>query len=185
MRELIERLSAYYKRSPATVGDWITGDGTFYRRLAAGAGARPKRAEQVLQWCSDRWPDDLSWPAGVERPAPNPAALWEQPSPAPVAIAAARRARERLWDLMFSNNPNEAAINAAETVALRIGMRLDPRTKQVACPDALCAAVGAERRVYDGVVARYTKGRFPIPRRRSKAREIWTALRASGDVRFQ
>ena len=140
----------------------------FCRRLASGAGIRPKRARHVLQWCSDRWPGDLSWPSEIERPTPNAAALWEQLSPALICVAAAAEARAK------------GALAEAE----RIGKRLDPDTTQVACPDALCAALGMKRAVYDKVVARYANFRGR-PRRRSAASRMFRALREAGDVRFQ
>ena len=182
---LLERLAAHFGRTPATVGRWVTSDGAFHRRLASGAGIRPKRAQRVLQWCSDRWPEDLPWPSDLERPTPNPAALWEEPSPAPICIAAASRARERA----LAAPPGSEAEQRALAEALRIGSRLDPAIGQVAYPNALCAALGVQRGVYDNVVAQhgYHRGRprRTRVRRYSDSADMFAALRRAGDVRFQ
>lgn len=44
------------------------GDGRFFDRLRNGAGCTTATAESVMAWFSDHWPDDLPWPAGIQRP---------------------------------------------------------------------------------------------------------------------
>ena len=169
------------------MGTWTTGSGAFYRRLESGGSVRAKRCGEVLQWCSDHWPNDLTWPAGLQRPAPNAEA---PPPPRAVAVHAVRRAMERYLAAM-DDETREAAMRDA----LEIGMRLDPATGRVACPDALCIALRVERHTYDYVVSRYAMRPKTWPRRsarqsaflgsQSATDKMFRALRDAGDVRFQ
>ncbi|NEX47639.1 hypothetical protein [Pseudotabrizicola algicola] len=44
------------------------GDGQFFKRLREGKGCTVKTATAVLQWFSDNWPEDLTWPSDIPRP---------------------------------------------------------------------------------------------------------------------
>jgi hypothetical protein len=54
-----------------TLGVYITGNSHFFERLREGKTCTIKSAWLVLHWFSDRWPDDLEWPEGLVRPAPE------------------------------------------------------------------------------------------------------------------
>ena len=81
--------------------------------------------------------------------------------------------------------PNPAERRAAAAAALCIGGHLD-ESEQIACPAALCAALGLNnRRVYDNTVARYAHGRRRQPPRAGSATaRMLAALKGAGDVRF-
>ena len=97
----------------------------------------------------------------------------------PDAVAAARAAFARVVD---ATSPAER--EAAATEALHIGTQLDPDSGQVACPAALCAALGVPRFVYDDVVRRYA-GKAPThPRPGSRPARLLAALQHAGDRRF-
>ena len=68
---LIEDLALELRRSPHTVGRLASGSGDFYIRLKRGHDLTTRRAERVLQWFSDNWPEDLPWPSDIPRPEPR------------------------------------------------------------------------------------------------------------------
>lgn len=80
-----------------------------------------------------------------------------------------------------------AARRAAAEAAFAVGARLGPRGR-VACPNALCAALGLRRQTYDDVVRRYAtdapRRRPRPPRAGSAAARMLAALQRAGDVRF-
>ena len=189
---LIEIAARATGRQPSTMGRLAsgvggrTGDGSLYSRLRAGGTITIRRAERIAQWLSDRWPEDAEWPADIPRPAPATAERAQddhsEPSPVSDPVAAARAARERMLDALLAHD--DAAADAAEAEALRIGGRLNAAGR-IASPAALCAALGVDRRCYDNTVGRYAHGRAEHPpRRRSDTARMLTALRAAGDVRF-
>lgn len=46
------------------------GLGRAFDRLSGGHSVTLRTARRIIQWFSDRWPDDLEWPEGLVRPAP-------------------------------------------------------------------------------------------------------------------
>ena len=74
------------------------------------------------------------------------------------------------------------ARRAAAAEAFAIGARLDEATGRIACPAALCAALGVDRQVYYDAIRRHRGGR--PPRRGSAAARMVAALRRARDVRF-
>ena len=68
---LIERYAQASGLSPHSVGRYAGGSGDFYGRLQRGHDITTRRAAHITQWLSDRWPDDLEWPVGIERPTPR------------------------------------------------------------------------------------------------------------------
>ena len=69
---LIEIAAEATKRSPHTVGRWVSGDGTTYRRLRDGRDITIRRAMRIMQRLSDLWPGAADWPIDIPRPAPTP-----------------------------------------------------------------------------------------------------------------
>ena len=56
--------------SRGTVSDRVFGAGHVLGGMAAGTrDCSTGTYEKALQWFSDNWPDDVSWPAGIDRPA--------------------------------------------------------------------------------------------------------------------
>jgi light-regulated signal transduction histidine kinase (bacteriophytochrome) len=55
--------------SRATIGKRALNDNTFYARIETGAGFNIKTFDRLIQWFSDNWPADVTWPAGIDRPA--------------------------------------------------------------------------------------------------------------------
>lgn len=60
------------RRSLSTVSRLATGSGKTIARLKDGRDITIRRAERILQYLSDRWPDDLEWPDDIPRPEPTP-----------------------------------------------------------------------------------------------------------------
>ena len=168
--ELGGRYAAHHQMSLRTLGVYCANQGEFFLRLARGADVTAGRANRIAAWFSAQWPNDLTWPVGVARPAE------------PAAVGAARAAFKALVDA-----PNSAARRGAAVKALKIGSRLDG-TGRIACPGALCAAIGVKPQVFEDVVRRYSngrrRGRGTAPRAGSTTARMLAALREAGDVRF-
>lgn len=57
----------------STVSTYVAGDGKFFRKLEEGpASCTLARAQRIIRWFSDNWPEDLAWPADIPRPAQSP-----------------------------------------------------------------------------------------------------------------
>jgi hypothetical protein len=44
-------------------------DARFFDRVETGGGFTVRTYDHVLNWFSHNWPDDLAWPADIERPS--------------------------------------------------------------------------------------------------------------------
>ena len=173
-------------------------------RLRAGCTITARRTARVAQWLSDHWPAGAEWPPDIPRPEPQPCARKEcrtcarRPisigsetperqisgqAQAPGAIriddpvAAARAAFDRMVD---ATNRDERHAAAAEAFA--IGARLNEATGRIACPAALCAALGVGRSIYYDAIRRHRDGQPARPG--SAAARMVAALKQAGDVRF-
>ena len=164
-------------------------------RLRAGSSITTRRVARIAQWISDNWPTDHPWPADIPRPAlspPNPSAppadeTAAPPTPGAAAtrkairetVAAARERRDaaaQAGDVDAIRRHNEEAIVAALTLN---------GNGQLADPEALCAALGVRRHVYDDVRRRYAGHPERQPRNSKEAvGRMVAALRLSGDRRF-
>lgn len=67
--DLAAALEAGAGVTPATIGKRALNDNTFYARLESGAGFNIKTYDRLACWFSENWPQDLEWPASIERPA--------------------------------------------------------------------------------------------------------------------
>ena len=72
MSTTLSLMNTYAKRRRiklSTLGKHMIGSSTLAERLAEGR-VQIVTIRRVEQWLSDHWPDDLDWPAEVERPEP-------------------------------------------------------------------------------------------------------------------
>ena len=163
--------------APSTASRCVTGNGDTLARIEAGGSLTTRRARAITAKLSALWPADLPWPANIPRRPPVCDSQPESQIADPVAAAGAAFAR-----VVDATSAAEREAAAAE--ALAIGARLDPATGQIACPAALCAALGFPRFVYDDVVRRYA-GKAPTrPRPGSRPARLLAALQHAGDRRF-
>lgn len=65
---LAETYAAHRGLKLSTVSTYAAMDGKFFSKLAVGAGCTMKRAESLLGWFVENWPNDLEWPRTVPRP---------------------------------------------------------------------------------------------------------------------
>ena len=160
-------------------------------RLRTGCTITVRRTARVAQWLSDHWPAGAEWPPDIPRPEPQPCARKDcrtctrRPSAlgseAPDCqigdpVEAARAAYDRMVD---ADGP--AARRAAAAEALAIGARLN-EAGRIACPAALCAALGVGRSIYYDAIRRHRDGQPARPG--SAAARMVAALKQAGDVRF-
>lgn len=69
--------AASRKVSLATLGRLAAGDWRFFDRLDDDAKTfTARKYDEVISWFSERWPEDVTWPSEVSRPAA--AALVEE-----------------------------------------------------------------------------------------------------------
>jgi len=66
--KLAETFAAHRGLKLSTVSTYAAVDGKFFRELKSGAGCTLRRADRVLNWFHNNWPDDLAWPSDVPRP---------------------------------------------------------------------------------------------------------------------
>ena len=70
----LPRVAELYARRKSikvsSLGVYAAGDSRFFECLAQGR-VTIRRVEKVLQWVSDRWPEDVEWPPDVPRPMPT------------------------------------------------------------------------------------------------------------------
>ena len=183
-RSIIE-LAEIYRRaeglSSARVGHLSAADGKFFARLKAGRSCTLRTANAVIQWFSDNWPDSVTWPAGVDRPAPSGGVpplpevaglSWEESVRALRAayIGAGPLDRGPLYDALVRR---AGVLNA---------------DGKVRSPRLLRFAIACNRETWEYVVANYAAGRRKcgqVPRRGGQAAKLLDALALCGDVRFQ
>ena len=185
---LIRLGSAYARRrglALSTVGRLAGGQGAFFDRVAAGR-VTIRRVDRAIQWFSDHWPAELTWPGDLLRPEPRPGSpaasaaagdMTEDPVQAVRAALELARARADAGDPEGARQAQEAAFEAGSS------LRPDGRIASVA---ALCDALHLSRDVYYDVVRRFA-GRRGIGRRTrsgSASDRMLRALTSAGDTRF-
>ena len=140
-----------------------------------------------VQWLSNHWPFGLEWPAGVDRPEPEPGspsrAFFAPPSRVNGVAAWFEAMPERLESLV--PGCEEQAGHRLGNQTLAAAMRLG-RAGRIASPGALCRALGVNRSVYYAVVRRYRDevGAGCWPRAGNDSERMLIALSTSGDTRF-
>ena len=81
--EYIRRLCHAYceasGRSEARVADLATGNAYFFKRLSSGKSCTVRTYCRVMRWFSCHWPEGLTWPTDIPRPAPQSARTPENP----------------------------------------------------------------------------------------------------------
>lgn len=65
---LIDAFCAARGISEARASTLIFNGGARVAQLRAGADIGIRRAEKAKRWISENWPDDVDWPADIERP---------------------------------------------------------------------------------------------------------------------
>jgi len=182
--DLAEAFSTATGRSVTTVSRRATGSGMTFARIRNGGGITTRRAARAVQWFSDHWPRDLTWPGDVPRPTPSPDSPAGRPEPPPDdPVAAVREEHEKVDAAMLADDWD--AVYRHEDRELRAGMTLGADGR-IASVEALCLALGVARDVYQDVVRRYADGRGG-GRPRSPDSDTGRTLRAlamSGDARF-
>ena len=68
---LIDAAASRSPHSPGSIGRWASGSGDFTPRLRRGHDITSRRAERIVQWLSDHWPDGAEWPSDIPRPPPS------------------------------------------------------------------------------------------------------------------
>ncbi len=58
----------------STVSTYAAKDGKFFGSLKGASGCTLDRADTVLRWFSNHWPEDLAWPRDIPRPPKSRAA---------------------------------------------------------------------------------------------------------------
>ena len=191
--------------SLATIGTYAASHGGFFARLESDCSVTLRRATRVLQWFSDHWPSDLEWPSDIPRPDPAP----DSPAARAASISistpereiadpmAAVEAAQKREDAEWQCEPvDPEAVAAAKAEALAAGSTLGDDGR-IACPEALCRALGLSRSTYQHVISQYADGgprdrdrpRRLAPStlglaRRSRTDQMLRALMDAGDVRF-
>lgn len=69
---LIEAGAAHRGISTSTMSRLCSGSGDMHLRLERGADITTRRAEKIIQWFSDHWENEHSWPWNIPRPVPSP-----------------------------------------------------------------------------------------------------------------
>ena len=163
---LANKYSAHTGLALATISTYATGSGDFFKRLQAGHDVTLRRAIRIIQWFSDHYPADLTWPIEIDRPTPDP------DSPAAKHLKEKNNASEI---------PRWLALNDQGEIA-------DPRAFIRGLFKGRGAAVEAQIKLYYQVVSQYSAGgrrAAKWPRKGSIMRAILDHLRAAGDVRFR
>lgn len=70
--DLIRRYAAAAGIAETYAARRITGSGDTLARLDRGMSLTTRRAERIVQWLSDHWPESAEWPTDIPRPAPSP-----------------------------------------------------------------------------------------------------------------
>lgn len=162
--------------SLSRVGALAASDGKFFRRLANGRTCTVRLANSVVQWLSDRWPADLPWPDGVDRPPPSPespaAGFVEEPTEAPANGEASPRpgggdpsgGRRGTSSLPSPSRPAAAADLKHDHPMKRVKAALERRHAALASdpPDWEAAAVAQADALWAGSALR-RDGRLASP----------------------
>lgn len=69
---LADNYAAFCGLRVTTVSARCSGQAHTINRVRNGGNITIRRAAHIQQWLSDRWPADLAWPDGIDRPAPSP-----------------------------------------------------------------------------------------------------------------
>lgn len=57
----------------SSLGNYVRGDSTYFIKLKRGKTRMVCEVyDEIMQWLSDRWPEDVRWPPHVARPNPKP-----------------------------------------------------------------------------------------------------------------
>ena len=65
---LAQHLAEHDKVTHWAISMRLLGKGDFFKRLMDGRDCREPTFRRVMRQFSEQWPDDLSWPADIQRP---------------------------------------------------------------------------------------------------------------------
>lgn len=68
---LAQRYADHLGLKLSTVSTYATNDGKVFRSFQEGRGCTIKRAQNIVAWFDENWPEDLEWPRDIPRPTPN------------------------------------------------------------------------------------------------------------------
>ena len=170
---LSHRYARARRIAPSTLSRRANQSSTWLDRCATG-NVTIRSAIAFVQWLSNNWPFGLEWPAGIDRPEPEP----HSPARgcfAPTTWVATERRVQAVAD--GNDLPDAYGSKAGMAAAFRLGP-----SGQIASPGALCRALGLKRSVYYAVVRRYQDqvGAGRWPRAGSDSDRMLIALSASG-----
>lgn len=69
--KLCDLMAKKTNRSPKTISRLASGSGETITRLRDGKPITVQRAERMLTYFSDNWPEGVKWPKNVDRPKPT------------------------------------------------------------------------------------------------------------------
>lgn len=69
---LVEAYCSATSLSEARVASLAYGSGTFFSRIRNGRTFTAVTYDRLIQWFSDNWPDNATWPESVEQPHSEP-----------------------------------------------------------------------------------------------------------------
>ena len=182
----------------------LSNSGSTLRRLARGTSLTVRRATSIVQRASDHWPEGSEWPADIPRPDPSPDSPAAEAASISIStleteiadpMAAVEAALERQGAALDRADWDAARAAGAEGLAAGGVLGGDG---QIACPEALCLALGISRSTYQHVVAQYADGgpregdeprrlapsALGLPRQSTTERML-RALVVAGDARFR
>ena len=65
---LFEIYAKHTGLAKSTISLKVANKGHFLKELNAGRTLTFRRCEKIISWFSDNWPQDLAWPATIDRP---------------------------------------------------------------------------------------------------------------------
>ena len=172
--------------APSTLAHRAIRSSTWLDRCATG-NVTMRSAIAFVQWLSNHWPFGLGWPAGIERPEPQPGsparAYFKQLAFPGGSVSALDVTRPHIPAVTKGSHARPVHLYGDTKHAA--ALRLAP-SGQIASPVALCRALGVRRSVYYAVVRRYRDetGAERWPQAGSDSERMLIALSASGDARF-
>ena len=198
--EIIKLFAAGTGKSVSYASRILTGSGDTVARIDRDTSITIRRALQILQSASDKWPANLPWPHDIHRPAPSEAAVTraEPDGPADAAegesasgsgasqpdpLAEVERFKDEIDAAKMAGRWDDAT--ALHARMMRAATRLGP-DGLIASPRALIRALNSHKNIYKDVCRRYRAGRagHRVPQPGSEARRMLGALQMAGDKRF-
>ena len=68
IEKLARTFSGHTHLKLSTIANYAVNDGKMFIRFEKGGSCTLKTATRMMNWLSERWPEDLEWPADIPRP---------------------------------------------------------------------------------------------------------------------